>query len=193
MNAPVPPDRPPLEESPPFRDWAAFLKVLNTTEGLPERRANEAQKLSAEFSKLIVVNLQFINAGALLAAPSIALNLLGLSGLKPLEKWQLIGIPMGMFAAGLVAASLSSFWAYRNYEMIAHHWEAEREWREFNLGRLTPWFDGEKGQRKLEEAAKKRVRYQIKAQRRFWFSLASGWASILLFICGCVLLAWNAR
>ncbi|TXN52359.1 hypothetical protein [Methylobacterium sp. WL2] len=160
---------------------------------MPERRAIEAQKLSAEFSKIIITNLQFINAGALLATPSLATNLLGLVGLNRHEKMIYIGSPMGLFAFGLALATLTAFFTYRNYEAAANHWNSERLWREADLGRLSPHLVQRPWDEELRENSEDKRKYNSKITLFFYLGQASGWLSVLSFIAACIMLAWSAR
>ncbi|QGY01476.1 hypothetical protein MMSR116_05845 [Methylobacterium mesophilicum SR1.6/6] len=182
-----------MADLPDFRDWATFVKVRRDVEEMPERRAIEAQKLSAEFSKIIITNLQFINAGALLATPSISANLLGLTGLTKEDKLTLIGLPMGLFTGGLVLATLAAFFTYRNYEAIANHWNAERLWRESDLGRLSPSLVQRAWSDELKQFTSEKRKSDFRTKMYFWFGLMSGWTSVGCFVSACSLLAWSAR
>lgn len=187
------PQRPKLEEIADFRDWATYVKAQKDIDEVPERRALEAQRLASEFSKLVIINLQFINAGSLLAVPTLANNLLGLSGLSRSDKLYYIGIPMGMFAIGLISASLASFSAYCNYEAIGAQWVAVKDWREFDLARHNPRLEARPWDEMKEAAEKKRQRGALMATFWLWSSLVSGWLSVFLFIGACSFLACNMR
>ena len=191
-NTPVP-QPPKLEDIQGFRDWSTYVKAQKDVAEFPERRALEAQKLSSEFSKLVIINLQFINAGSLLAVPTLANSTLGLSNLTRYDKLYYLGIPMGMFAFALVLASVASFSAYCNYEAIAGHWSALRDWREFDLARHNPHLEPRPWDEMKRSAERRQKKLGRKATFWRWFGLGSGWSSVLFFIASCGFLALNVH
>ncbi len=124
-----PPQIPPpfrLEDHPPFRNWAAFVKARKDASELSDRRALETQKIAADFGKLIITNLHLINAGGLFAAPTLFNAISGSAPISRAERLLFLILPMGLLAAGLILASTTAFFVYRNFDAVAEQWSADK-------------------------------------------------------------------
>lgn len=183
---------PPIEEHLPFRDWAAFVKLRNDVGLVYDKRAVEAHKISTEFSKLIIINLQFINAGGLLAVPSLSSTLLGLSNPTRLDRLQFLGLPMSIFAVGLLLATLCAFFTYKNYQSVSAFNDAQRRVLEVDAGRVNPrmWpLRRENIEADIAEIEKERRDHQSTIRTSYIYSNAAGWGSMVCFVLACCFMA----
>jgi hypothetical protein len=78
----------------------------------------EYGKASVEFSKLLVTNLHLINAGGLLATPTIA-KFLGYEAMRPAIRVAVLTTPPVLFLAGLLCAAGCALSAYVNFQKHA--------------------------------------------------------------------------
>lgn len=186
----------PLTDNVHFQNLAAYTKLRNEISQVFHVTASETQKLSTEFSKLIIINLQFINASGLFAVPTLATNLLGLSGLDRSEKLIYLGLPMLAFASGLICASLCAFFTYRNYQAISSNWLSSAALARLEVDKYISDIPAETVL--LNEKARAEVnlehnKSQKTIQRNYISGLAAGWSSMIFFITACALLGYFVR
>lgn len=82
------------------------------------KRCSEAQRLGTEFSKLIVINLIWINAAGVGALPVTA-SFIGIGALPWAQKFQLVIQPGIAFGVGLISALMCALITYYNFCSIA--------------------------------------------------------------------------
>lgn len=185
-----------LENRTDYKNFSAIVSLINEVGEPFEKRELDYRKLSTEFSKLIVINLQFINAGGLLAVPSLSASLLGFVNLSRSEKLYLIGVPMLLFTFGLMMANLLAFAAYKNYQAWTRRTEGSKEIVQNQIGaRLAGTFGGDKTNIELDgkKAERKSELAQKSLERMYKLGHISGWLSVSSFVCSCVFLGFNAR
>ncbi|WP_158811075.1 hypothetical protein [Beijerinckia sp. L45] len=174
-------------------DWKGYeLKLAE----LFERRSTDAQKLSTEFSKLIITNLIVLNAGGLVSIAPIS-AFFGLNGSTWHERLGIFGVPACFYVAGLLLGMFCSLGTYYNYQMHAHlaltHSElAILEARvERSLITENPkWHSELVAQRPTIQDTSASIVSKIR-----WTFIGShiiGWASLLCFLAGSLIIAWRA-
>lgn len=183
-----------LEDNPEFRDWLTYGRARKDVGEFYDRRAIESQKIASEFSKIIVTNLHFINAAGLGAVPTLSSSLLGISGLDRYGRFYYLGIPMSVFALGLIFASLCAFQTYRNFSAAAQFSEYQRLREIANIEAVAHIFSLEyrdiakSTANKCEILASQAAKKINKTQN---YALGCGWISIACFIGACSFLAYN--
>ncbi|WP_170245877.1 hypothetical protein [Methylobacterium gnaphalii] len=185
-----------LEDNIHFKNLAAYTKLRKDISEVFHAKTADAQKLSTEFSKLIITNLQFINAGGLLAVPSLSTSFLGLSQLQHCEKMLYLGLPMAIFTIGLLSASLSALFTYFNYQAVAQNnmyiaAEALHVVDEA-LPNMPPEIRASNELTKREVSSKQAIS-QRSIRRNYYCAFIAGWTSIGSFIASCILLAAFSR
>ena len=185
-----------LENNRQFRDWNAWIKLRNDIGSPWEKKEAEFHKISSEYAKIAITNLQIINAGGLLAVPTLSNNLLGFSGLNREEKLFLIGWPMGIFICGLVLAILCAFVCYVNFQALAMNAEAQGDYEKRQAEVVNP-FLVEAGKIHREVGLAHATKVQNYSRRTVWFTyyagITTGWLSAISFVSACVFLAIHVR
>jgi hypothetical protein len=102
-----------------FEDQLRLREIELKEREFDYRLASKAHRL-AEFSKIIVTNLIWINSAGLGALPVIA-AFIGIGDMPWSRKFPLLVAVGAPFAAGLVAAILCALAAYHNYSSLAAH------------------------------------------------------------------------
>lgn len=153
-----------------------------------EKRAIEYSKASVEFSKILLTNIHLINAGSLLATPTIA-KFLGYETLKPGTQTLLLVLPPVFFLSGLVCAALSALATYRNFQLHAADEMYDRARALANARRFFPLIAGEPPyttyETELEEIEEKQRKNDNAIQSTYVRGLGFGFASIGCFLAGC--------
>ncbi len=108
-----------------------------------DKRIVEYSKASVEFSKILVTNLNLINAGGLLATPTIA-KFLGFDMMRPAVKIVVLTVPGALFLAGLVCAALCALATYINFQRHGRHEGLLRGVGFINMKLHLPLMPGEK-------------------------------------------------
>lgn len=191
-----PPQIPPpfrLEDHPPFRNWAAFVKARKDASELSDRRALETQKIAADFGKLIITNLHLINAGGLFAAPTLFNAISGSAPISRAERLLFLILPMGLLAAGLILASTTAFFVYRNFDAVAEQWSADKLMIDADLEITNPTLNVAVAQKKFFDAKVAHAVADAKIKSNFQWAFRSGWASATCFILACGCMAIGAR
>ncbi|GEP00601.1 hypothetical protein [Methylobacterium haplocladii] len=189
-EAPQPEDR--IENHRPYQYLAAYVKLRNDISEIWYDKSADALKHSVEFSKLIITNLQIINAGGLLAVPTVSASVLGLTGLNHTERLLYLGLPMAVFALGLLLATLCSYFTYRNYLAHAHTADAQA-WRStLEVENALPNLALDRIEqtiRNLEEIDKLQLGNLAAVQNNYIRVLVCGWLSVTCFVAACIILA----
>jgi hypothetical protein len=179
----------PHHEDLPWYQFEAKIREINQKDAL------DFEKISSEFSKLIVSNLFMMNAGGLGSIPAVSI-FLDLNKLSVINRIELLKCPFITFGFGAFLALASAFAAYINYQAGAAHskWTMRNELsmcRKFHPAYQTneefsKMIEAEiVSSRKGAEKAWKRLRCFL------WVSIGCGFGALLAFIVGCVLLGLN--
>ncbi len=107
-----------ISDAEKFRILSERAKELRAISEPYEKRATEYHKASVEFSKILLTNIHLINAGGLLATPTIA-KFIGYDSLTAANQAAIIVLPPVMFLLGLLFAALSALATYRNFQLHA--------------------------------------------------------------------------
>ncbi|MGX9982007.1 hypothetical protein [Methylobacterium fujisawaense] len=182
-----------LEDHPPFRNWAAFVKARKDASELSDRRALETQKIASDFGKLIITNLHLINAGGLFAAPTLFNTIVSSSQPTFSDKMRFLVLPMSFLAAGLLLASTTAFFVYRNFNAIAEQWSFDRIMIEADLEAVNPSLDREAALKRFFDAKVSHAIADAKIKTNYVRAFISGWSSAACFILACVCLAIGVR
>ncbi|WP_363348306.1 hypothetical protein [Methylocystis echinoides] len=149
----------------------------------------EATRLSADFSKLMVTNLIWINAAGLGALPVIA-NFIGISTIPWAGKFALLFCPGLLFAFGLIFGLLCALTAYFNYESIARHADHDCAVELHSVRIVQPAVIANPEYKALFENEREKSTILSKSARgRVQFTLIAshmvGWLSLLCFVGAC--------
>jgi hypothetical protein len=158
------------------------------------KQSLDFQKMSSEFAKLVIGNLHLMNAGGLIALPSIA-GLIGTNNLSSTDRWKAVAFSAGFCVAGLLAAALAAYATYGNYQV--HDERAmERQARGLKLAQaaLRPQVtkiqeveneaededEDEDGEGRDSDRSVRMVDFTFRTAQ------AAGWASLLFFVFACL-------
>lgn len=154
-----------------------------------QRATLDFQKLSAEFSKIILTYLIILNTGGLGAIPAVAV-FLNLDKLTLDEKINFFQWSLICFGIGAICALLSAFAAYLNFQAASGNcaWSARSEIAVFR--KLHPIYGANKNFADVINAENETANRAIAdayrwTQRHLWISVSSGLLSLALFVGGC--------
>lgn len=167
--------------------WAEYeLKIRE----LHFKIYSEAQRIGAEFSKLIVVNLIWINAAGLGSLPVIT-SFIGINAVPWAQKFPLIVKPGLAFGVGLCSALFCALMTHYNYESIARNADFQCEAERYDLRVNHPGIPHE-----IRTIAKGELEHSTQSAQRseLWVDFTrlaghvTGWASLGCFLWACYLL-----
>jgi hypothetical protein len=184
------------QNDPVFGSWQKWTAIEKAAAEPFEKDVLEYRKAAAEFSKLLVTNLHLINAGALLAVPTLS-AFLGFTAAPRPDKLWLIGVPVACFTTGLLFAALCALATHRNFMWHADfaEWSRHKKLREIETahpGTRTPE-RGESRSKALNEINAHLSNSERRISRTYYAGHITGWISALCFISGCIFLAINIR
>jgi hypothetical protein len=153
-----------------------------------DKRAVEYSKASVEFSKILVTNLNLINAGGLLATPTIA-KFLGFDAMRPAVKVVALTVPSVLFLLGLVCAALCALLAYINFKRHASNEGWLREGQYINMKLHFPLLPGEEPYtdyyQDIAKATKEIDNSRKAINRSYYAGIGFGVSSVIFFVAAC--------
>lgn len=172
-------------QSTDFVDWhETELKVRD----LHSKEASDCRRLGAEFSKLIITNLLWINSAGLGSLP-ITAKFIGIDAAPWSQKLPILIWPAAAFAAGLFLASICALCAYFNFEALGAAANSACGIELGNLRKLHPTYlanpqnkvmvDGA-----LQQSQTRHANLNWWVQFYLWSSIGAGVASAVLFAFG---------
>lgn len=151
---------------------------------------SEAQKLANEFSKLIVINLIWINAAGLGSLPVTA-SFIGIGSVPWAQKFPLVVKPGIAFGVGLCSALFCALMTYYNFTSIAKTADfqcaVETNALRANHPRIPEQFRTV-AQCDLEHSARNVRSSELWVRFTYIAAHATGWASVICFLWACFLL-----
>jgi hypothetical protein len=163
-------------------------KEIRTISEQYDKRSLEYGKASVEFSKLLVTNLHLINAGGLLATPTLA-KFVGYEVMRAKVQTLVLTLPPVLFLLGLISAAVCALATSRNFHKHAPAAVLDKE-EQIAAARThfpllpdeEPYTAYEQDKHLIDEARKKNNR---SIQRTYFTGLGSGTLSIIFFAAGC--------
>lgn len=172
-----------------FALLAARAKEVRDISDPYEKQSIEYSKFSVEFSKIIVTNLHLINAGGLLATPTIS-KYLGFDTFPVGSRIFLVAVPAGLFLTGLLMAALCGLATYKNFQRIARGFGFKKEGQiaaaRTNFPLLPheqPYTTYEIDNAKIEAAIEEN---SVAITRYYRIGITSGFASLISFCIACL-------
>lgn len=166
--------------------WAKFEIDLRS---MYEKSSIEHIKIAADFSKLIITNLIWINAASVGALPVLA-KFIGFSDTKASF---IAVLPSAIsFTVGLIAALLCALVTYRNF-MLHSHANSHYSNCEINAMRLgllktLPVDMRQIYEQTRDEALENGEKSRTKVNTSYYLGHIAGWVSLGAFLTGCWLL-----
>lgn len=153
-----------------------------------EKRYIEAQKITMDFSKIIVTNLIWINAAGIGSIPAI-IPLLKDNLELPESKFAFALWPGVAFTAGLMFAILGAFLIYLNFSFIARSYDADKI---YETNKIRAYLFSNIANESILQAIQGRMNDGINqgSKSRYWLnvflylSVASGLISFSIFLSG---------
>jgi hypothetical protein len=177
-----------------FEDQLRLREIELKEREFDYRLASEAHRLAAEFSKIIVTNLIWINTAGLGSLPVIA-AFIGIGDMPWSQKLPLL-VPVGAtFAGGLVAANLCALATYYNYSSLAAHATSicSHDLRQSHVTRLRGQNGGEAFEEHHPTSFRAAGRLSPPVQRTYRMSHGLGWMSFICFLVACYQLTTISR
>ena len=154
-----------------------------------DKRLLEAERISIEFSKLIITNLVWINATGLGTLPVVS-SFIGIGSLPWSQKFPLLIGPGASFALGLLTALLCALIVYFNFGCIVRTANHECV-AEINILRMTqPVYTQSPELKAVIDREREAGLFNAQRMRRatvhtLWLSHILGWLSFASFAVAC--------
>jgi hypothetical protein len=155
----------------------------------------EFRKVGTDHVKLVLTNLHLINAGGLVAIPALAA--FAEISIKPVAERLLIFGPSAVcFVLGLILAMLAALMSYYNSLRMADHLDAKGEEHVADLAQRLPFASDDFKNKALLSTIQHRadiLETARRATRNYKWAHVLGWASLVLFVLGCILLILRVK